>query len=69
MLSFLGENMKRQQRKLKSKLSKFINFDFDSVELTHREKSEVVMDVLTEFREFLVDIEFDSEYISFLGTS
>ena len=55
--------MKRQQRKLKSKLSKFINFDFDSVELTHREKSEVVMDVLTEFREFLVDIEFDSESI------
>ena len=55
--------MKRQQRKLKSKLSKFINFDFDSVELTHREKSEVVMDVLTEFKEFLVDIEFDSESI------
>ncbi len=55
--------MKRQQRKLKSKLSKFIKFDFDSVELTHREKSEVVMDVLTEFKEFLVDIKFDSESI------
>ena len=55
--------MKRQQRKLKSKLSKFIKFDFDSVELTHREKSEVIMDVLTEFKEFLVDIKFDSESI------
>tara|TARA_B100001750_G_C15386365_1_gene535115 strand:- start:153 stop:548 length:396 start_codon:yes stop_codon:yes gene_type:complete len=63
MLSLSGESMKRQQRKLKSKLSKFIKFDFDSVELTHREKSEVVMDVLTEFKEFLVDIKFDSESI------
>ena len=56
--------MKKQQRKLKSKLSKFINFDFDSVDLTDREKSDVVMDVLTEFREFLVDIEFDAEAVS-----
>ena len=55
--------MKKQQRKLKSRLSKFINFDFDSVDLTDREKSDVVMDVLTEFREFLVDIEFDAESI------
>ena len=55
--------MNRQQRKLKSKLSKFINFDFDSVDLTDHEKSEVVMDVLTDFREFLVDIKFDSESI------